>query len=109
MNHNKKSTFNSHYIQIPHKHEQTMQIGPHGGYDSDKIRRQKHRRHCHTPSHEYHAMQSRYPSIMVVMVTHILAIMVVASVEIQRYLVFILVLLVEQTDTHLGSVHKCNH
>ena len=31
-------------------------------------------------------MQSRYPSIMVLMVTHLLAIMVVTSVEIQRYL-----------------------
>ena len=30
-----------------------MWIGP-SGYDSDKIRRQKHRRQCHTPSHEYH-------------------------------------------------------
>ena len=55
------------------------------------------------------AMQSRYPMIMVVMVTHLLAIMVVASVEIERYLVYILVLLVEQMDTYLGSVHKCSH
>ena len=55
------------------------------------------------------AMQSRYPFIMVVMATPLLAIMVVASVGIQRYLVFILVLLVEQMDIYLGSVHKCNH
>ena len=27
MNHSKKSTFNSHCIQIPNKHEQSMQIG----------------------------------------------------------------------------------
>ena len=34
------------------------------------------------------AMQSRYPLDMVVMVTHLLAIMVVPSMEIQRYLVY---------------------
>ena len=53
MNHSKKSTFNSHCVEIPHDHEQSVWIGP-SGYDSDNIRRQKHRRHCHTPSHEYH-------------------------------------------------------
>ena len=47
MNCSKKLTFNSHYIQIPHDHEQTVWIGP-SGYGSDKTRRQKHRRHCHT-------------------------------------------------------------
>ena len=30
-----------------------MQIGPNGS-DSDKIRSQKHRRHCHTVPHECH-------------------------------------------------------
>ena len=54
-------------------------------------------------------MWSRYPSFIVVMATHLLAIMVVAPVEIQKYLVFILVLLAEQMDTYLGSVHKCSH
>ena len=53
MNHSKKSTFNGHCMQIPHNHEQSMQIGP-SGYDSDKIKRQKHRRHCLTTCHEYH-------------------------------------------------------
>ena len=53
-------------------------------------------------------MQSRYPSIMVVMATNLLAIMIVASLEIQRYLVLICVLSVEWMDTYLGSVHKCN-
>ena len=55
------------------------------------------------------AMQNRYLSIMVVIVTHLRIIMIVASVEIQNYLVFILALLVEQMDTYLDSVHKCNH
>ena len=41
--------------------------------------------------------------------TYLLAIVVVTSVEIQRYLLSILVLLVEQMDTYLGSVHKCSH
>ena len=54
-------------------------------------------------------MWSRYPLIMMIMATHLLAIMVVASVEIQRYLVFILVLFVKQMETNLGSVHKCSH
>ena len=39
MNHSKKLTFNSHCIQIPHDHEQTVQICP-SGYASNKIRRQ---------------------------------------------------------------------
>ena len=56
MNHSKKSTFNSHCVQIPHKHEQSMWIGP-SSYDSEKIRRQKHRRHCHTTSHEYYNVE----------------------------------------------------
>ena len=55
------------------------------------------------------AMQSRYPLIIMVMATHLLAIMEVASVEIQWYLVYIFVLLVQQMDTYLGSVHKCSH
>ena len=46
-------TFNSHYAQTPHDHEQTIWIGP-SGYGSDKIRRQKHRKHHHTVSHECH-------------------------------------------------------
>ena len=54
-------------------------------------------------------MQSIYLLIMVVMVTYLLAIMVVASVEIQRYLMYILVLHLEQMDTYLDSVHKCSH
>ena len=53
INHIKKSTFNSHCGQIPHKHEQSVQIGP-SSYNSDKTRRQKHR---HTPSHEYHNVE----------------------------------------------------
>ena len=51
MNCSKKSTFNSHYVQTPQDHEQTMQIG-HSSYDSYKTKRQKHRRHCHTVCHE---------------------------------------------------------
>ena len=51
------------------------------------------------PSHMNITMWSRYPSIMVVMATHLLAIMIVVSMEIQGYLVFILVLSVEQMDT----------
>ena len=54
-------------------------------------------------------MQSRYPLTIVVVATHLLSIMVVASVEIERYLVFIFILLVEQMDIYLGSVHKCSH
>ena len=53
-------------------------------------------------------MQSRYPSIMVVMTTHLLAIATVASVEIQRYLVFIPSSSVEWMDTYLSSVQKYN-
>ena len=53
INCSKKLTFNSHYVQTPHDHEQTVQIG-HSSYDSDKTRRQKHRRHCHTVCHECH-------------------------------------------------------
>ena len=52
------------------------------------------------------AMCSRYPSIIVVMETHLLAITIVASVATQRYLVFILVLSVEWMDIYLGSVQK---
>ena len=44
--------------------------------------------------------QNRYPLIMVVMATHLLAIMVAASLDIKRYLASILVLLVEQMDTY---------
>ena len=44
-------TFNSHYMQTPHDHKQTVQMC-HSGYDSDKTRKQKHRRHCHTVFHE---------------------------------------------------------
>ena len=60
INHSKKLTFNTHCIQIPHDHEQTVWIGP-SSYDSDKIRRQKHRRHCHTTSHEYHNVEQIPP------------------------------------------------
>ena len=107
MNHSKKLTFNSHYMQTQYDHKQTLMID-HRSYDSDKNRRQKHRRHCHKSLMNV-TMQSRYPMIMVVMATHLLVIMVVAPVEIQRYLVYITVLLVEQMDKYLGSVHKCSH
>ena len=53
MNHSKKSTFISYCMQSPHDHEQSMCIGP-SSYDSDKARRQKHRKHCQTTSHEFH-------------------------------------------------------
>ena len=33
-----------------------MWIGP-SSYDSDKIRRHMHRRHCHTASYEYHNVE----------------------------------------------------
>ena len=46
-------------------------------------------------------MWNRYPSIMVVIVTHLLAIMVEAAVEIQKYLVFILVFACG-TDGHIS-------
>ena len=51
MNCSKKLTFNSHYIQTPYDHEQTIWIGT-SSYDSDKTRRQKRRGHHHTFSHE---------------------------------------------------------
>ena len=38
INSNKKSSFNSHCMQNPHKHEQSVLIGP-SGYDSDTINR----------------------------------------------------------------------
>ena len=107
MNHSKKSTFNSHYIKIPQDHEQTIQIGP-SGYDSKKLQDKNIEDTVIQPLMNI-TMQSRYPFIMVVMATHLLAIFVVVSVEFQRYLMFILVLLLEQIDTYLGSVHKCNH
>ena len=53
MNNRRKSSFNSHCMQNPHEHEQSMQIGP-SSYDSDTIKRQKYRRHCQTTCHEYH-------------------------------------------------------
>ena len=37
----------------PHEHEQSMWIGP-SCYDSDTIKRQKHRRHYQATSHENH-------------------------------------------------------
>ena len=107
MNCSKKLTFNSPYTLTPHDHEQTMQI-VHSSYDSDKTRRQNIEDTV-IQSLINVTMQSRYPLIRVVMATHFLAIMVVASVETQMYLVYILVLLVEKIDTYLGSVHKCSH
>ena len=53
MNWSNKLTFKSHHIHTLHNHEQTMWIG-HSGYDSDKAKRQKHKRHYHTVSHECH-------------------------------------------------------
>ena len=53
-------TFKRHCIQIPCDHKQTMWIGP-SGYDSVKFRRQQHRRHCHTSSHEYHNVEQIPP------------------------------------------------
>ena len=50
-------------------------------------------------------MQNRYPQIMVVMVIHHSTIMVVVSVEIQWYLAYILVLLVEQKDMQTIADH----
>ena len=35
-----------------------MQIGP-SSYDSDKIKRQKHRRHSQTTLHEYHSVKQK--------------------------------------------------
>ena len=93
-------------MQNPHEHEQSMQIGP-SRYDSDTIKRQNIEGTI-KQSFMNTTMQNRYPSIMVVMATCLLAITIVASVEIQRYLLFILVLSVEQMDTYLGSVHKCS-
>ena len=55
MSHSKKSTFNN-CIQIPHDHEESMQIGS-SNYGSDKIRKQKHKRYFHTPSHEYYNVE----------------------------------------------------
>ena len=107
MNHSKKSTFNSHCIQILHNHEQSILIGPRAMIVT-KLEGKSIEDTVKKPLINI-TMQSRYPSITVVTVTHLLAIMVVASVESQRYLVFIVVLLVEQMDTYLGSVHKCNH
>ena len=54
-------TFNSHYVQTPHNHETTIQIDP-TCYDSDKIRRQKHIRHCHIVSHECHIAEQIPPN-----------------------------------------------
>ena len=51
MNSSEKLTVNSHYVHTPCHCEQTMQIG-HSGYDSDKAKRQNHKRHHHTVSHE---------------------------------------------------------
>ena len=56
INNSKKSSFNSHCMQNPHKHKQSMQIGL-SHYDSDKFKRQKQRRCCQTTSHEYHNAQ----------------------------------------------------
>ena len=56
MNHSKKSTFNSHCMQSPHDHEQSVQIGP-SSCDCDIIRRQKHRLLCQTTPPEYHNVE----------------------------------------------------
>ena len=52
INNSKKSLLNSPCVQNPHEHKQSMSIDP-ISYDSDKIKRQKHRRCCQTTSHEY--------------------------------------------------------
>ena len=45
-----KSSFNSHCMLNPHKHEESMWIDP-SSYDHDTIKRQKHRRFYQTAPH----------------------------------------------------------
>ena len=93
---NGEASFNSHYGLNQHEHEQSMWIKP-NDCNYDTTNRQKHRKCCQTtPMHI--VTHNRYTSIIVVMATHLLAIPIVTSVEIQRYLAFILVLSVEQMD-----------
>ena len=97
INCSKKLTFNSHYIQTPHDHEQTMWIG-HSSYDSYTTRRLKHRRHCHTVSHECHKAEKITPDYGGngdQPLSHNDS----SISRIQRYPVYVFVLLVEQMDT----------
>ena len=52
---NRKSSFNSHYVLNPHEHEHSLQID--NGYDNDTTKRQTHREHYQTGSHECHASE----------------------------------------------------
>ena len=59
MNHSEKLTFNSHCIQIPHDHDQTMWICP-SCYDSDKLEVKSIKDTIIQPVMNI-AVQSRYP------------------------------------------------
>ena len=85
---NRRSSVNGLYVLNLHEPEHSMQIDP-NGYDFDTSR-QKHRKHYQTAPledheleqiHYYHSGNSN----------HLLAMPIIASVETQRYLAFILV------------------